>query len=153
GLASNYLKFSSNQTFNGPTFLTADGANQSLIGDSTFTVTGNNLLALNSPLIVENGTFVGNPLIVSGQSVTIAISNSTAGVTLPSSFIFKGVNLAILSAGNIQGTGATTIDLSSGYSNGGNLVMIAGYDFAPATSGQTGPDSGSYPLGSVSAAG
>lgn len=79
---------------------------------------------------------------------TIANSTGPIDLSLLSTLNFYGANLAILSASDIinSGGGPLTINLSGG--KGGSLVLIAGFNFTPSTSGVTsGPDSTLYTLG------
>ena len=68
------------------------------------------------------------------------IINTTGDVTLPANLIFQGESLAIIAAGNVTTTGAVLIDLSSATGNGGDLLVLAGVDATPATTGQEQSD-------------
>ncbi len=58
--------------------------------------------------------------------------NNPGTVTLSGVINFSGLDFAIISRGDIDLTGAT-INLDG--ANGGNLTMLAGFDFTPSTSG------------------
>ncbi|MBX9671738.1 MAG: hypothetical protein K2X93_29385, partial [Candidatus Obscuribacterales bacterium] len=106
------------------------GAN--VVGQQTLTVTSCNL--------DWQGMLSGNPLILINPCQTGAtIANSQGDVTLTGDIIFVG-DFAILASNNINFGAATTINLDSGLSNAGNLSLMAGFDFTPATSGQEQTD-------------
>ncbi len=106
------------------------GAN--VVGQQTLTVTSCNL--------DWQGMLSGNPLVLINPCQTGAtIANSQGDVTLTGDIIFVG-DFAILAANNINFGTATTINLDSGLSNAGNLSLMAGFDFTPATSGQEQTD-------------
>lgn len=93
-------------------------------------------------IFVSSGTLQIAKLSLSGDPI---IANSNGDVNLPSNLVFNGQDLAVLASGNItEGSNSSqnTIDLSdAGTGSGGNLTMVAGYDFTPATAGQqTFPD-------------
>ncbi len=70
------------------------------------------------------------------------IANSNGDVVLNSNLVFDGDDLAILASGNVRATsGITLIDLhkSTSAGSGGSLNILAGYNFTPATTGQTEP--------------
>ena len=109
------------------------------------TVVGNHDVVVNSANLYFDGTgqLVGNDLILNGGSVGTTISNATGDVNLLGNVVYHGQNLTILAEGNINSKGNFTIDLSNSglginSGNGGNLNIIAGYDFANAP-GKTGP--------------
>jgi hypothetical protein len=71
------------------------------------------------------------------------VGNQDAGQTLR----FSGQNLAILAQGNVLGSGPLNlIDLSNRSGNGGNLLIMAGYDF-------TNPSPGVYAISGPSSSG
>lgn len=99
-------------------------------------------------LNLEHLNITGDPVIV----------NTLGDVMLPTSLVFQGQDLSVLSKGNIIAAGSTfNIDLSSpdATGNGGNLTMVAGYDFTPSTTGQvTSSDPAqTFTLGSPSSTG
>ena len=64
------------------------------------------------------------------------IANSGGDVVLSGNLLLGGQNLAILASGNVRAApGATSINLSNNSNNGGNLNILAGYDFTPDTGG------------------
>jgi hypothetical protein len=125
-------------------------------GDVFMTLTVNNSINgfFNNGTLNGDGAFDGDP---SANSLTIAanlttlgtitnfssvnllgntIVNTTGNVVLPTNLVFSGQDLAILASGNITATGATLIDLSSNTGDGGNLYIIAGYNFSGIGGGQ-----------------
>ncbi|MBX3154131.1 S-layer family protein [Candidatus Obscuribacterales bacterium] len=98
-----------------------------LNGDTT------NDLIITAQVYNANGTVqnFANTIIVNGNT----IANSNGDVVLPSNLIFSGQNLAIIASGNITGT-LTQINLGSTTTGGGNLTILAGVAFTPATLGQ-----------------
>jgi len=138
------------------TFRTASGTNLVIDGTMNFgaggdvlfetpngTITSNNgslyaaanNLTLNTTSWVQVGTgnITANNLILSGTGRTIA--NIGGDVNLSSNLTFNGTDLAIISSGNVN-LNNITINLSSGTIAGGNLSIIAGFNFTPTTSGQ-----------------
>ena len=101
--------------------------NGTLNGDTT------NDLIITSQVYNANGTVqnFANTIIINGNT----IANSNGDVVLPSNLIFNGQNLAIIASGNITGT-LTEINLGSASTGGGNLTILAGVAFTPATVGQ-----------------
>ncbi len=73
---------------------------------------------------------------LANQSGTYAnLSGAGTGtVTLTGALNLAGANLAIIAGGDIDLTGLTSINLSSGAA-GGSLTMLAGYTFSPNTGG------------------
>ncbi len=90
-------------------------------------------MTISTGQVVQQGFIDGDPLVYDLQNRTIA--NSNGSVTLGSNIVFVGSDYAIIASENINFGTATTINLSNGSGNGGNLTMIAGYDFTPSTSG------------------
>lgn len=97
-------------------------------------------------LIVGNN-FVGNPASITptagSPAPTMSLIGSATGagmivsptgdVTLTKGMLINtnGKNLLIMAKGSVVETGVTTIDLSSGKGNGGNLSVFAGFAFVP----------------------
>ncbi len=134
--AANDLTLQGTIAYNGPTFLIANGAGQSIqAAGSTSTASSQSLLITNSLVggtIGANFTPGGNWTLTNGLGGSFA--NSGGPVTLSGVFNFGGKDFAIISTGDINLTGAT-INLD-GATNGGNLTILAGYDFLPLTGGQ-----------------
>lgn len=155
GADANSLHFTGSQTFGDQSFpasvnLNATGINQSLIIDAGANVVGNNAVNVNTPKIVLNGSLTGNPLNINAGLGAGTIANSSgSALDLKNlgNLQFTGASLAIISAGNIVNTGGSkTIDLSNGAGNGGNLTLIAGFNFTPTVTGTVGPNSTVYEL-------
>jgi len=155
--SSNKIDFTSDQNFNtgklGQTVMNANsGPNQAVQVEDKTTVVGNNTVVVNSSQLIEigSGQLIGNPLIFNGGQLGGTIANSSGDVNLGSDFIFNGKSLAIIASGNINATKTMTINLtgtSAGLSNGngGNLNILAGFDFTPLTgAGQVGPNTTPY---------
>lgn len=98
-----------------------------LNGDTT------NDLIITAQVYNANGTVqnFNSTIIVEGNT----IANSNGDVNLGSNLIFNGQDLAIIASGNITGT-LTEINLGSASGAGGNLTILAGVAFTPATIGQ-----------------
>jgi hypothetical protein len=122
-------------TMNGETFITTDNTGEVRVNNLA-DYTGNDAVTVTTGryTIVGNGRLAGDPLTFDITSRTIA--NSNGNVTLDGDIIFVGGDYAIIASENINFGTATNISLANGAGNGGNLTMIAGYNFSPATSGQ-----------------
>ncbi len=147
------ILFAGNQNFDGSTILKAAGANQAVVVDDKVLAKGNALVWIQSTKYIQvgSGQIIGNPLIFGSPGSAGTIANSGGNVTLPSNLTFAGSNLAILASGSINGTGLTSINLSGAFA--GNLTMIAGYNFTPATSGQVGPVATNFTISGPSTGG
>lgn len=94
--------------------------------------------------VFSNGITLLNPSGLNGPVAFTALSpaggiigNPNGDVILPQNLTFFGQNLAIVASGNIlASTRVNSINLSSKTGNGGNLLLIAGYDFEPLVAGQ-----------------
>ncbi len=141
-------------TFNGLANLTADTATQNLIVAANAIVNGNAQVNVNSCHVTLSGILTGNPLVYNCPFGigTIANNFGTGDVNLSGDIIFAGANFAILAKGSINTTGLTTINLSNPTGDGGNLLLLAGFDFSPNTPGQV-QDSQPYTIGSANAQG
>jgi len=137
-----------NMTFNGSTTFGGTGEAELSVVDlggtnNFFTVNGGasvvglNKLTVNACDLVLTGTLQGNPLVVNcADAGTIANNNGTGDVNLTGNIVFNGGSFAILASGNINMGSANLINLT-GTNNGGNLTLMAGFTFTPATAGQT----------------
>lgn len=113
------------------------GPNNFFTVNGGVSVVGVNRLTVNACDLVLTGTISGNPLVVNcADAGTIANNNGNGDVNLSGNIVFNGGPFAIIASGNINTTGATLIDLT-GTTNGGNLTLMAGVTFTPATAGQT----------------
>jgi hypothetical protein len=115
------------------------------VSGATATIT-----AASGDLDLVSLNLTGDPTIINtGGDVTLP-ANADGGQTLR----FAGQDLSVLASGNINAPAALTlIDLSSGSGSGGNLTLIAGYNFSPSTSGsqrQEPPNPLTYTLGAPS---
>ncbi len=103
---------------------------------------------LGGPVTVQNGIQGG-----AGDFTFLAptgngtIANSLGSVNLTSNLTFVGLNLAIIAANDINAGTANLIDLSNPGGVAGNLTLIAGYDFTPATAGQVNDNSTLFTIG------
>ncbi len=139
GSLANSIQFTDNQTFNSTINLVASGANQSINVNSGVSVSGSSYVFVSSPLLVQNGSLTGSPLILT-PGMTYA--NSTgADLDISSLNLSFNTDLAIISAGKITDGGINlTIDLSNASGAGGSLTLISGFPFTPNTVGTEGPD-------------
>ncbi|MBU6455260.1 MAG: hypothetical protein KGS72_26050, partial [Cyanobacteria bacterium REEB67] len=147
GLAANNITFSLGQTFNGVTNIIASGLNQSIVVPSTANVIGNDAVNVTTPFLLVNGVLTGNPLTYSGGTGGATIANNTGTMDLSTilggKLTFTGQNLVLLSTGDITDNGsAVTIDTSNSAGNGGNVALMAGFNFtANGTVSNNTPDS------------
>ncbi|MBS1994209.1 MAG: S-layer family protein, partial [Cyanobacteria bacterium SZAS LIN-3] len=156
------LEFTGSQTFaftggtkTGVVDLTSKGAATSgIIIDAPATLTFNmngSAINLNTCTVVLNGTLDINPIGFGVPVNTLTLNCPLAASTIARSdgaplnlnglnLTFNGLDLNILSAGDIEDTkiGTDTINLSSA-TKGGSVNIIAGFKFAPGTlpGGQT----------------
>jgi hypothetical protein len=147
-----------NQNFNGVTNLdtgTNTDSLQSVIAQNGALATGNTTVNVNSSnlILIGTGNIIGNPLVFNAPAGGGTIANSAGDVNLASNLVVHGQSVAILASGNINSTGATSIDLSNTGGNGANLILVAGFNFSPATGGQVGPNGVVYTIGSDSSGG
>ena len=129
----------------GPTTFISGATNQIQLQSGASITPGSQLsfVAGTGGLNGDTGGIHGGFTLVSigGGAGTIS---SSGNVILNGPVTFIGENLAILAAGNIIANTTTSINLSSTTGSGGNLVMIAGYNFT-GTASQT-PIQGSYTI-------
>ncbi len=142
GNSISFISANGNLTTNGLLNFTGGNAVMTLQnnnGVNSFTNNGTlngdtmNDLIITAKVYNANGTVqnFANTIIIEGNT----IANSNGDVVLPSNLIFNGQDLAIIASGNITGT-LTEINLGSGTGAGGNLTILAGVAFTPATIGQ-----------------
>ncbi len=144
------LTFNGNQDFFGDTVLTALFPGSALVISAGANVTGHDMVTVNANNTILTGNLVGNPLVFNTNFFTIA--NSAGDVNLTGNVVFNAQSFAILASGNINAGAATIIDLSDPASTGGNLLLVAGFDFSPATGGQQ-QNATPYTLGAKSTGG
>jgi hypothetical protein len=142
--AANRIEFSGSQNFNGNVVLNAGGNTQLVQVDDGATVTGNSTVTVNSSTLFEigSGTLIGNPLVINSQTRggVIANTNGTLDLSTLGQLVFNGQSLVIISVGGITDSGnSVNIDLSSQSGAGGNLSLIAGYNFTPNGAGLNYP--------------
>lgn len=152
--------------------------NDSIGFSNNVAVTGNlTLNALTGSLSVNNGQtlsvtgkLIGNTAAVFNPSAFTAtlppvqfnitpnsgvgvIANSNGDVNLTPNMLINtgGKNLAIIASGNVYATGVGVINLSG--ARGGNLFVLAGFDFDPQTVGQTLSTTTTYTSASPSVTG
>ncbi len=126
------LTLQGNTTFATSALLSAAGLGQSIVasfGSSTTALTTSYLQTSN---LAGDGSFItlGSTWILTNGGT---YANSSGDIALNGHLAFSGEDFAIISRGNIDLTGAT-INLA-GSTEGGDLTVIAGYDFTPATDG------------------
>ena len=122
-----------------------------LAGSTTYTTAallavsdaGNSLVATagSTSTALQNSCLLTSSLQGTGTFVTLgstwnftnglSYANQHGDVKLSGNFTFAGANFSIISKGNIDISGAT-INLD-GATDGGNLTMLAGFDFTPGT--------------------
>jgi hypothetical protein len=102
-------------------------------------------------MVTQNGDLRLGTLNLTGDPI---FANSNGNVILTTSPVFSGMPLAILASGDVRLEGnATKIDLSNATGSGGDLYIMAGVAFTPATGGQVGPVSGPFTVTGVSSTG
>ena len=148
-----------NLVLNGNTTFTSEADLSALLGtDMIIVSTGANVigqqqLTVNTCNLILQGNLMGNPLVWNNPCGNGTIANSTGDVNLLGDIIYNGQDLAIIASGSINAAGATQITLTNSAGNGGNLTMIAGYDFSPATPGQVTNGNVTYTISGYSATG
>jgi hypothetical protein len=100
----------------------AAGSHLTSDGDITFHIGSGGLLGPTSGIL-------GGFTVRTYGNAAGTISNPAGDVVLSGPITFFGQDLAIIAQGNIYSTTTTSINLSSKTSNGGNLTLIAGYNF------------------------
>ncbi|MBX3149884.1 S-layer family protein [Candidatus Obscuribacterales bacterium] len=105
--------------------LNGDGAFDGDPTANSLTITA----ALITPGTIQN---FNNVFFLQGNTII----NTTGDVVLPTNLVFQGQDLAIIASGNITATGAVLIDLSSSTGDGGDLLVLAGYDATGVGGGQ-----------------
>ncbi|MBS1993016.1 MAG: hypothetical protein JSS83_21010 [Cyanobacteria bacterium SZAS LIN-3] len=163
--STNQIIFSGDQNFStsptGGVVLSASTApGQAVTVNKGVAVVGDNKVTVYSSTLNLLGTLTANPLVLDSGPQAGTIANSGGNVVLTSNLFYHGQDLAILASGSVTMIGAYTIDLSGIDSlvnggNGGNLSIISGFNFSPATGnppGQVGPVSSSFTFGGVSLA-
>jgi hypothetical protein len=153
----NTLSFTGNQTFNGNTTLNATDEDGLVSVDAGISVNSNDDLTISACMIsnpppgfTADGALIFNFTCAPGGGT---IANSDGDVILPSNLVILGSSVAIIASGNVISEGATLINLSSTTAQGGNLNIVAGFDFLPATVGQVTDTTTTFTLGSASATG
>ena len=109
---------------------------------NTGAVSGTTVLAAATPVITGGSIYVANGEQQGTGQFTFAaptgagtIANMVGDVDLTGlNLQFTGLNLAIIASGNVIAGTNTSIDLSNGGGAGGDLLVVAGFDFAPTTS-------------------
>lgn len=133
---NNNLNLQGKTTFVTEAHLNADGVGQSIIGEAGSVTTAQATSYLETSNLTGNATFVtlGSTWILSGPPFVAngTVVNNPGNVTLTGNINLSGANFAVLANGNIDLTGAN-IDLSG--TTGGNLTLLAGYNFSKTTGG------------------
>ncbi|MDZ4832700.1 MAG: hypothetical protein SGJ27_02750 [Candidatus Melainabacteria bacterium] len=111
-------------------------------GINFFDVTAGQLNGDNTnDVTVQAALVIGNSLanLTNWANINLignTIYNSSGDVVLGSNLTFTGQDLTIIASGNVTMTGLT-IDLSSAFTDGGNLTILAGFDTTPVVAVQT----------------
>lgn len=139
---TNSIIFSGAQVLGGNATMNALGGTVNVTGapSDPVQVDGNLTVNVNNTFDMSGFTVSGTETInMDASSASIGtLINTTGDIVLGSKTIINsgGKNLAIVASGSVIANGATTINLSNAKGLAGSLTVIAGYDFAPATSGQ-----------------
>ncbi|MBX3074550.1 hypothetical protein KF913_11515 [Candidatus Obscuribacterales bacterium] len=147
------LVLNGNTTFTSVAELSALNGTDMIIVSTGANVIGQQQLTVNTCNLILQGNLMGNPLVWNNPCGNGTIANSTGDVNLLGDIIYNGQDLAIIASGSINAAGATQITLTNSAGNGGNLTMIAGYDFSPATPGQVTNGNVTYTISGYSATG
>lgn len=129
----------SHQDFFGPVNFISNGDNQQALElGSGAIVTGQEEVTIFGKGFQGAGTLIGNPIRIVSPNGVGTISNKSGDVTLTSNIVVAGHHLSILASGNITATSAVnSINLSNSKGQGGNVTLVAGYNFTE--SGQSNP--------------
>ena len=149
GSTAGNVTFIGEQTFGTDTFITPGGPGFGVIVSNGAVVTGLDDVTLNtcSLILQGTGTITANVLHFNCPLGAGTIANSSGDVDLTGlNLTFNGLSLAIIASGDVFTTGGTTLDLSrtTGSGDGGNLLVVAGFDFLDPTAGQVGPNDTVY---------
>lgn len=147
------LVLNGNTTFTSIAELSALNGTDMIIVSTGANVIGQQQLTVNTCNLILQGILVGNPLVWNNPCGNGTIANSTGDVNLLGDIIYNGQDLAILASGSINAAGATVINLTNSSGNGGNLTLMAGYDFTPATPGQVTNGNVEYTISGYSTSG
>lgn len=147
------LVLNGNTTFTSVAELSALNGTDMIIVSTGANVIGQQQLTVNTCNLILQGNLMGNPLVWNNPCGNGTIANSTGDVNLLGDIIYNGQDLAIIASGSINAAGATQITLTNSAGNGGNLTLIAGYDFSPATPGQVTNGNVTYTISGYSATG
>ncbi len=147
------LVLNGNTTFTSIAELSALNGTDMIVISTGANVIGQQQLTVNTCNLILQGILVGNPLVWNNPCGNGTIANSTGDVNLLGDIIYNGQDLAILASGSINAAGATVINLTNSSGNGGNLTLMAGYDFTPATPGQVTNGNVEYTISGYSASG
>lgn len=147
------LVLNGNTTFTSIAELSALNGTDMIIVSTGANVIGQQQLTVNTCNLILQGILVGNPLVWNNPCGNGTIANSTGDVNLLGDIIYNGQDLAILASGSINAAGATVINLTNSSGNGGNLTLMAGYDFTPPTPGQVTNGNVEYTISGYSTSG
>lgn len=134
--------------------------NDSVIINNAFTLSSINPVSVESCSLtyIGTGTIVTPSLTLDCPNCAGTIANTSGDVTISGDLTYNGLSLALLASRDVIATGSILIDLSNSLStvnagNGGQLLVVAGFDFTPLTSGQVGPVQTLFQIGAASATG
>ncbi|MBX3153361.1 hypothetical protein KF728_24595 [Candidatus Obscuribacterales bacterium] len=147
------LVLNGNTTFTSIAELSALNGTDMIVISTGANVIGQQQLTVNTCNLILQGILVCNPLVWNNPCGNGTIANSTGDVNLLGDIIYNGQDLAILASGSINAAGATVINLTNSSGNGGNLTLMAGYDFTPATPGQVTNGNVEYTISGYSTSG
>lgn len=147
--SANNVEFIGSQTFSGNTNVSAAGPNQQIILDQGITIIQNqpDTLTFYFGRNVSNmgATVTGNVNYFTSAGSIINTAGSVNLNEFGTTIKFVGESLAILASGSILDNGVDIqIQLDNASGDGGNLTLIAGYDFTPSVTPQQGPIPGAF---------
>jgi hypothetical protein len=151
------LTFSqSSVNFSGPAYLVSSDTTDGVVISPDSSVTGLSVIKVNSPVLNIQGQLEASQVVFNDSNGYIGgtILNPTGDVVLPTNLVYPGEHLTILASGNI--TAASTVNsikLANPGGNGGNLTMIAGFDFVDTASANPPPPSAVPTAGSFTLVG
>lgn len=124
------LTFQNQQTFSGVVNMSAvANQNSKIIVTSGASVIGDDVFNVLTRTFENSGSF--NAPSINFVSNQFSLINEHGDVTLTGNINFAGQSIAILASGSVYAGPATSIDLSSATGDGGDLTIIAGFDFQP----------------------
>ncbi len=140
---ANGIVFADNthQDFLGPLNLISNGDNQQAVSiGSGSIISGQDEVTIFGKGFQGAGTLNGNPIRIISPNGVGTISNKSGDVNLTSNIVLAGHHLSILASGNITASAAvTSINLSNSKGQGGNVTLVAGYNFTESGQSNASP--------------